>query len=144
MLTQVEAERLIGLSKKLEQPKPINVVSPGEKLSLSACSLDRREQFLMDMNRGRINLSKCSWQERYRQSEVLIRLDVEGPPHRNPDDEVIATPHLHIYREGFGTKWAMELPDGIFGDLTDLARTLHDFLSYCNVVNIPTIQGSLQ
>ncbi|HEY7442131.1 MAG TPA: hypothetical protein VH701_06920 [Vicinamibacterales bacterium] len=25
-----------------------------------------------------------------------------GAPHRNPDDEEIPCPHLHLYREGYG------------------------------------------
>jgi hypothetical protein len=35
-----------------------------------------------------------------------MRLDLDGPPHRNPDDEEIPWPHLHVYREGYGDKWA--------------------------------------
>jgi hypothetical protein len=35
---------------------------------------------------------------------VLVRLDLGGAPHRNPFDEEIGVPHLHLYREGFGDK----------------------------------------
>jgi hypothetical protein len=31
-----------------------------------------------------------------------MRLDLDGPPHRNPDDQEIPCPHLHIYRAGYG------------------------------------------
>ncbi|MFW9280162.1 DUF6978 family protein [Glaesserella parasuis] len=26
----------------------------------------------------------------------MVRLDIEGPPHRNPDGEEIICPHIHL------------------------------------------------
>ena len=72
-----------------------------------------------------------------------MRLDVNGAPHRNPDGETILCPHLHIYRENFGDKWAYPLPLGKFENLDDLHRTFDDFLAECNVVEPPRIQTGL-
>jgi hypothetical protein len=74
---------------------------------------------------------------------VLVRLDFGGSPHRNPDGEEIGSPHLHVYREGFGDKWAMPVPLDVFANLHDLARTLDDFMDYCHVVSRPAIEREL-
>lgn len=116
---------------------------PGDHLKLEAKSIDTRESFLFDVNRrGRLRLSKCTYQERYAVVEVLIRLDVDGPPHVNPDGNDVPCPHIHVYRESFGDKWAEPMPSD-FTDTTDLAKTLEEFLTYCHVVEFPEIQRSL-
>ena len=74
---------------------------------------------------------------------VLVRLDFGGPPHRNPDDTEVGVPHLHVYREGFGDKWAMTVPKDKFPDLADLWQTLQDFMGYCNVIERPNINQGL-
>lgn len=73
-------------------------------------SLDKREHFLLDLSRGRIDLQKVKMQNRGRQVVVLVRLYLEGALHRNPDDTEVPAPHLHVYREGYGDKWAVPGP----------------------------------
>jgi hypothetical protein len=70
--------------------------------------------------------------------EILLRLDVDGPPHTNPDGTEVPTPHLHVYREGYGDKWALPLP-AAFTDTGNLVNTLREFLRYCNVDPLPEI-----
>jgi len=72
-----------------------------------------------------------------------MRLDIGGAPHRNPDGEEIPCPHLHIYREGFGDKWAVLAPEAHYSNLDDLYRTLEDFMRHCNIVEPPKIQPGL-
>ena len=74
---------------------------------------------------------------------VLVRLDFGGSEHRNPDDSEIESPHLHLYREGYGDKWAVPLPDGDFTDTANLMNMLADFMRYCNISEPPKIQGGL-
>jgi len=62
--------------------------------------------------------------------------------HRNPDNTEVACPHLHVYREGYGDKWAMPLDD-LFADTTDLMNLLEDFMRYCNIIEPPIIQRGL-
>lgn len=95
-------------------------------------SPDRRENFWLDLNRGRIDLKKVKMQNRGRQVVALVRLDLGGPPHRNPDGKEIAARHLHLYREGFGDKWAFPLPADKFGTPADVWEAFQDFLRYCN------------
>lgn len=73
---------------------------------------------------------------------ILARLDIGGPPHRNPDGEEIACPHLHVYREGYGDKWAFPLPDS-FSNHEDAWKTLFEFMDFCNVSTRPTILQEL-
>jgi hypothetical protein len=58
---------------------------------------------------------------------VLVRLDLGGAPHRNRDDEEIGVPHLHLYREGFGDKWATPLPSDRFRNPADVWTTSKTF-----------------
>jgi hypothetical protein len=100
-------------------------------------SVDKREHFLLDVSRGRIDLLKGKYQKRGRHVIVLVRLDFGGAPHRNPDGQEIACPHLHLYRQGFGDKWAAAVPQERFPDTTDLWRLLQDFMRFCNITRPP-------
>ncbi len=98
---------------------------------------------MLDLSRGRINLAKGKYQNRGRQVTVLVRLDFGGPPHRNPDGEEVGSPHLHLYREGFGDKWAKPVPKEQFLDLSDPRQTLEDFMRLCNIVEPPIIRRGM-
>ena len=74
---------------------------------------------------------------------VLVRLDLGGPPHRNPDGEEIGTPHIHVYREGYGDKWAFPVLGNRFRALADAWTTLEDFFRYCNVTRPPLVRREL-
>ena len=142
-LTQAEADALIGMEKHRTSEQDWGIPMRGESISVPLQSVDGREQFLLDMSRGRIDLRKVKMQNRGRQVVVLVRLDLGGPPHRNPDGEEIGTPHIHVYREGYGDKWAFPVPGDRFRELADLWTTLDDFFQYCNVTRPPLVQGGL-
>jgi len=142
-LTQAEADALIAMEKRRVDGISWDYPYLGRAVSIPLVSSNRREQFLLDLRRGRIDLSKGTYQNRGRQVVVLVRLDFGGAPHRNPDGEEIGSPHLHVYREGFGDKWAMSAPRGNFGDLTNPWQMLDDFMRYCNIVEPPNIRRGL-
>lgn len=104
---------------------------------------DVRERFLPDLWRGTIRISKVNLQARGRNVVVLVRLDVDGAPHTNPDGQGISKTHLHVYREGFEDKWAFPPNSAEFAHTTDLARTLRDFCRYSNIVDPPPFQERL-
>jgi hypothetical protein len=141
MLTDIEANELMDALKELSSNKTIEFPSPGGKLKLEAKSTSADDKFIIDANRGSIKVTKCTYQTRHQTSMVLLRLDIDGPEHTNPDGEVIQCPHLHIYREGFGTSWAHPIDPKIFTDTDDLVKVLFDFLEYNNIIRIPNIQG---
>jgi hypothetical protein len=103
----------------------------GQSLTLPLQSVDKREQFLFDLSRGRIDLLRVNMQNRARQVVVLVRPDLGGAP------------HLHIYREGFGDKWAMPLPRDRFRNPGDVWVTFEDFLRFCNITEPPHVEREL-
>ena len=152
MLAQIEADDLINISKMKESNDSYGFPRPGEKLTIPIISHDEQENFLIDVSRGRIRLTKCTYQERYQQMVILVRLDLDGPPHTNPEvvsvplpyllpcnGRTIDCPHLHLYVEGFMDKWAIPALDDEFPDTTNLYATLLDFFRYCNIVEPPKI-----
>jgi len=142
-LTQAEANALIAMEKHRADEEHSDFPMGGQSVVLPLQSVDRREQFLLDLSRGRIDLLKVKMQNRGRQVVVLVRLDLGGAPHRNPDDTEIAAPHLHVYREGYGDKWAVAVPAERFRNVADVWTTLEDFLRYCNVTQPPKIERGL-
>lgn len=142
-LIQAEADALIALEKHRVDDEQQDFPTGGGLLVLALQSPDKREQFLLDISRGRIDLLKGTYQNRARQVVVLVRLDFGGKPHRNPDDAEIPSPHLHVYREGYGDKWAIPAPIDKFGNTSDLRRTLEDFMRFCNITQPPNIRRGL-
>lgn len=142
-LTQPEADALIAMEKHRANEERSDFPMGGQSVVVPLQSEDRREQFLLDLSRGRIDLLKVKLQNRGRQVVVLVRLDLGGAPHRNPDDEEIAAPHLHVYREGYGDKWAIPVPADSFRDTGDMWAALEDFLRFCNVTQPPHIERGL-
>jgi hypothetical protein len=141
-LTQSRADELIAIEKHATDAEVRDYPAPGGKLTAPLVSFDGAEQFLLDVTRGQISLN-VSHQTRHRKTTVLVRLDLTGAWHRNPDDTEIPTPHIHLYQEGYDDKWAYSLPPGVFGDLADLFRTLQDFMTYCNITHPPLVRARL-
>jgi hypothetical protein len=142
-LTQAEANALIAMEKHRVTNDRHDFPMHGESLTVPLQSPDKREHFLLDVSRGRIDLKKVKMQNRGRQVVVLVRLDLGGAPHRNPDDTEVPAPHLHVYREGYGDKWALPVPAQHFSNPSDIWTTFEDFLRYCNVTQPPHIDRGL-
>ncbi len=142
-LTQAEADALIAIEKHRANDDQANFPMGGESVAVPLQAVDRREQFLLDLSRASINLSKVKMQTRGQQVVVLVRLDLGGAPHRNPDGEEIPVPHLHIYREGFGDKWAVGVPSDGFRAVGDVWTMFEEFLQFCNVTRRPNVVQGL-
>lgn len=142
LLTQQEADDLLALEKHFFGEERFDFPALGGSLRIPLHSSDRREEFSLDITRGKALLTKHSFQTRVRKAVVLARLDLDGPPHRNPDDKEIACPHLHRYREGFGDKWAEPLP-AMFTGIDDAVGLLDVFMDYCRIVGKPIIERGL-
>ncbi|HUY92222.1 MAG TPA: hypothetical protein VMV10_26010 [Pirellulales bacterium] len=142
-LPQSEADALIAMPKVRVNEQEHDFPPLLQSLVIPLSSQDRREAFVLDIHSGRINLSKLTMQNRGRQVVVLVRLDLGGPPHRNPDGIEVPCPHLHKYQEGFGDKWATPAPAQHFPDLSDYWRTLRDFMEYCSIVEPPIFRRGM-
>lgn len=142
-LTQGEADNLIAMEKHRIDDRDWLFPGPNDRMVIPLTSLDKREAFVLDVRRAQIKLTKATYQNRARGTIILMRLDLDGSPHRNPDGEEIPCPHLHIYREGFADKWAMAAPADIYPNTLELFSTCEAFMRHCNVTNPPNIVKGL-
>ena len=142
-ITQAEADALFAMDKSRVDTEEWDYPYGGGRISVPLVSIDRTERFGLDVSRSRIDLTKGTYQNRGRQVVVLARLDFGSKPHRNPDQAHVGSPHLHLFREGYGDRWAFPVPGKIFSDLSDAWRTLDDFMGYCNIIVPPIIQRGL-
>lgn len=142
-ITQAEADALIEMEKRFVENNDWTFPPAGGRIALELTSLDRRENFMPDVTRAQIKLTKTTYQNRARQAIILLRLDLDGPPHRNPDGTEIPCPHLHTYREGFGDKWAIAAPVDRYPDTLDLFSTCEAFMQHCNITGPAKMQMGL-
>lgn len=143
MLTQAEADSMIAMTKSFTHATTLSI-DPGTDLSLDLTGDDGREKFLLDIWRGTLRMSKIKYQNRGRSVIVLVRLDIDGSPHTNPDGTTVGRSHLHVYREGFEDKWAYNIDIDNFPDIENIESSFLDFCRYCHIENIPPFQGGLQ
>jgi hypothetical protein len=142
-ITQVEADALIAMEKRFVDDAKWVFPAAGERIGLALTSLDKRENFMLDVTRAQIKRTKATYQNRARQVIILLRLDLDGRPHRNPDGTDIQCPHLHIYREGFGDKWAVAAPLDRYTNTLDLFSTCEAFVQHCNITGPFNLQKGL-
>ena len=140
-LTQAEADALRNMEKFYVGKEHFSFPDLGGKIAVPLFSRDNKEEFILDVLRSHIVL-KHTLQNRARKTVVLVRLDIGGAPHRNPDGEEMPCPHIHLYREGFGDKWAYVLPDA-FSQPLDIWRALSEFMRFCHIVKEPNIRKGL-
>jgi hypothetical protein len=141
-LPQTEADALLAMHKRRKEVTLYHLPGQRGKLTVPLEALTGHEIFMLDVARGGISLEKRTYQHRARLTLILARLDF-GTPHRNPDDQEIGAPHLHLYREGFHDKWAFPVPPDQFPNVGDLWQTLFDFMRYCNIVEPPEFNREL-
>ncbi len=142
-LTQEDADALLAMEKHRADDTAYEYPSLGGAIRVPLLSPDKREAFFLDVTRSEIKLTKGTYQNRARGVAILARLDFGGAPHRNPDDEEIPCPHLHLYREGYGDRWAMPLPAGRFSNAGDPWLLLLEFMQFVNVTAPPDIRRGL-
>jgi hypothetical protein len=139
-LTQAEADALIAMAKTFADQTPVSI-PPGTDDTRGLNVADPNERFLLDIWRSTFRLSKVKYQTRGRQVIVLVRLDIDGAPHTNPDGNRLTGTHLHRYREGYDDKWAEPVDAALFPDLADMQRSFTDFCAYCNIQGLPPFQA---
>jgi hypothetical protein len=142
-LTQDDADKLMAMEKRAADEKKWLVPGPGDSLAIPLTSLDKRETFMLDVTHAQIKLTKATYQNRARITIILMRLDLDGPPHRNPDGAEIPCPRVHLYREGYGDKWAIPAPLATYTNTLDLFSTIEAFMQQCNIPDPPKIQKGL-
>jgi len=157
-IPQAEADVLIAMEEHRVDDTIWLFPSPGDRLTVDLVSSDKREAFALDITRSRLKLMKVTYQNRARQAIILMRLDLDGPPHPNPEGlpagpdyawlpglagKTMPCPHLHIYVEGYGDKWAIPAPVDRYSNVQDLFLTFETFRRHCNITNPPQIEKGL-
>lgn len=138
-LPQSMADFLIEIPKfALEADMGVDF-RPGMNVEIDFRNDAEQEEFRLMIHRSGINIRHAKYELLARNSVVLLRFEIEGPPHDNPDGQHVPCPHLHQYREGYADKWARPIGDE-FGDTNNLLACLHGFLRYCNAVQVPPIR----
>jgi hypothetical protein len=132
VLTQAEANDYIAERKRFAADT-IVPIPPGVRNVYDLTGSDSGTAYLLDVHRGTIKLARVMFQNRVRTAVVLVRVDVNGAPHTNPDEQRLAGSHIHVYREGYEDKWAAPLDPAVFTDNTDIAQVLKDFCAFCNI-----------
>ena len=134
VLSESEFKLLLDMKKYQDDDEEYTLPPAKGVCAVPLVSRDRRERFLLDIRKKNVQITKGTFQNRQNKI-ILARLDFGGRPHRNPDSTEVAPPHLHLYRAGFGAKWAHPLP-AEFSNASDLWELFGDFLRYCNIEKI--------
>ena len=156
MISQVYADQLMRMPKIPRKKSAFSFPVSGEWIEIEMVSRNGKEEFIFDINRKGQILLRCTLQERWDKTTVLLRLETTGGPHTNPPitapvpswakmyvRQSMSTPHLHIYLEEYGDRWAFPVPSDRFKNLHDIQQTLMDFFDYCNVLERPILQFGL-
>jgi len=141
MLTQTEADQFIQMVKHFVRAPASITIPPGADETYELASVDDRENFLLDVWRGTLRLTKLKFQNRVRTAIVLVRLDVDGAPHTNPDGQRLSGTHLHLFKEGYDDRWAYPVDSSMFTLLSDAGATFQEFCSFCKIESPPPVQG---
>jgi hypothetical protein len=141
MLTQAEAEQFMQMAKHFVRPPAMITIPPGADDTYELADPSDRERFLLDVWRGTLRLSKLKVQNRVRTAVILVRLDVDGAPHTNPDGVRLPGTHLHMFKEGYDDRWPYPVDSSVFTLLSDPGKTFHDFCTFCKIESPPPVQG---
>ena len=140
IITQAEYEVLMKLDKEFEDlTTPIQLGPAPIKWTRQLNSLQSKETFLIDFYKGRIELTKYTFNKRFHQTIILLRYDNEGR-HTNPDGKQLSGPHVHFYREGYNDKFAFPVSEIGITSSDTIENVLNKFLQFCNVKKIPSIE----
>ncbi|WP_115751743.1 DUF6978 family protein [Listeria kieliensis] len=150
MLTNEEIRNLISSLKRMNDSflKKLWLPDNGNKSSLKLRS--NLTTFTVDLNRAGRKAPKCTFQlrEDLHRDIKLIRLDLCGPAHENPNgdfeyaNQVIPCPHIHIADENYGDSIAYPLNENYAKmyltseELEDIAIVFRRFLERINVAQL--------
>ena len=146
-MTCEEAQALIQLLKKIIDVNGFLIPKQGSKSAINIVSVfSDNDRFKVDFNRtSMIRKDKYTLLLRYGKDHGLLRIDVGGPNHTNPDGTIVPCPHIHVqpHDTGMWDAWAYSIPV-VFCNVQDRIDTLRQFLEYCNVNNVDSIDISEQ
>ncbi len=163
-MTEIEARTLIDIQKVVEGGY-IDVAAKSSQYKLIPKTLGYDNQnFMLDISKVSISITKTTTQKRVRNSVILVRLDTDAY-HSNPpfSNEILSfvsetniislikkyseyrfkkESHLHIYVQNFGEKWAFPLSEFGMSEGLSMVDNIIEFCTKFNI-DIPRIRGGL-
>jgi hypothetical protein len=141
VLLQQEADRLVAAPKFLilRPHRGTSSIANGIDFKLGidlvyqVFTTDLSRSFYLDLTRPKRN-PKLQLRA---SMEVLVRLNVRGSSHRNPDGTRLGGTHIHLYRQGEDDDWAYTLNPADFSNPADPLTALSEFCVYCNIDSTP-------
>lgn len=138
-LSQSEFDYLMNQEKRFEDESTILLGPAPLQWSKKIQSTSTKDTFSLDFYRGTFRLEKYTYNHRFKQTTVLMRFDSYGE-HSNPDGERISGHHVHIYKEGFGDKFAYPASNYGIESSDTIEVVMQKILVYCNIKIIPPIE----
>lgn len=141
-MSQAEAERLLQMLKR-SLAKQVDFPVKGEKEEFRVIGDSKRDDFTINIYRGKINNSKYNIGARITKQGILL-LELHTNPtniHTNPDGEKIVGTHWHIYTEDHGRAYAVAAEDINSENFID---TTMRFLDEFNVIEKPSVNYQLE
>lgn len=135
-LSQAEAERLINMLKRSAKDA---IVFPqkGCLREFNVIGDTKKDIFIVNIYRGKINVSKCNFGGRLRNTgQMLLELHLnETGVHQNPDGTKVKGSHMHIYSEEHGRSVAIEFNL----ESENLVDNCIRFMERFNIIKMPNI-----
>lgn len=148
-MTDLEFQNLMELTKRFVRDE-VELPKNGENETYDLESTSTRDKFYLDVDRrGRIELSRFKLQNRYAVTKLpLIRIDIDSPPHLNPDGTKTSRNHIHIYKQmdndTGNLPWAYDLETfdkiNFNGENINFMEIFLAFCEYCNII-VDSVQG---
>lgn len=135
-LTQEQFENILKLEKFFDSV--VNLPKQNETKSYSLNDKEKNYYFELNVERkNTISINKVKLHHSC--SKVgLVRLELDAPPHVNPDGTKTGRNHIHIYREGWDRlAWAYDIDsfsDKLFQNFSNFNLVFDDFCKYCNII----------
>lgn len=136
-MNQEEAEYLISALKELLS-KTIEIPINGEKTTYDAVEINNiRNKFEIIIRRANIKNDKCTFLVLTKDTKTcLMRLDTgDTLRHKNPNGQIIHGTHLHTFKEGYESSYA--IPFDIKNP--NLVQYCIEFLKSINIINVEDI-----
>ena len=141
-LSQDEADRLIRMLKTTLTTE-INFPTMNTATEFDVQGDTTHDLFTIKIFRSKIKHNKYAFGARIKKDSILLlELHINpGNPHSNPDGEKIIGSHWHIYREGYGRKFAFPASD-LYDD--NFVENTMFFFERFNLIEKPNVNYQLE
>ncbi|MBS3087271.1 hypothetical protein J4226_01640 [Candidatus Pacearchaeota archaeon] len=138
-LTASEVEEYMSIEKKFLKGNSLELKSHFRLSEKLVCD-KYGDIFIIDFRQGTIEISLVTSNLRTTDCTILSRLDLGDKEHKNPDGVKVRGPHVHVYREGYGDKFAYPVSDFFeVEDSMNFPSIIDKYLEYCNIKPIKLI-----